>query len=99
LLVNGQLDDDAAERIRELGGKVVEHVWVEPVTEETWFERASNEEKRERLAADLMLGRMPNAEGVTRTERDIQASMAKALAPMRKSTHVAGMKKAPRRNW
>jgi hypothetical protein len=99
LLVNGQLDDDAGQRLRELGGTVVPYIWVDPTTDDTWFERASDEEKRERNAADLMLGRLPNAEGVTRTERDIEASMAKVLKPLRKATHLEKMKRSPRPKW
>jgi len=99
MLINGQLDDDAADRLRELGGKVVAHVWVDPITDETWFERATPEERAERHAADLMLGRLTNAEGTTRTERDIAARMAKETVQMSKSYHVAKMRKSPRRNW
>ena len=100
MLVNGQLDADAAQRLRDLGGPVIEYTWVEPISDATWFERASDQEKRERLAADLMLGRMPNADGVTRTERDIEAAMAKFTQDTRKATHVAKMqKRTPWRNW
>lgn len=99
MLVNGQLDDDAAERLRELGAKVVEHVWIDQPTDATWFERASAQERAERHAADLILGRVPNAEGITRTERDIAARLAKETVQMSKAHHVAKMRKTVRRNW
>ena len=98
-LINGKLDDDAADRLRREGVLVQEHTWVEPISSDDWFERASDEDKRDRIAADIMLGRMPNAEGVTRTENDIAARMAKELEPMRKATHVAKMKRARMRRW
>jgi len=99
LCINGDLDDDAKDRLEVQGITVQPHTWEPVITDATWFDKASEQERQERLAADIMLGRMPDSEGRTRLERDIAAAYAKATEPMNPRSLLAKMRKTFRRNW